>query len=131
MGGFSNSKIGSFGNLASAVTVAASSFEMKITNPQPFVDQIEHSRWEQIKGKGSLRSVPGPSPKYVEPPIATATKEVQKEPATPKEQEDLPVEQLSASSGNLVSGIRSSRSEELYGKVYRLEDFIDTDAVIN
>lgn len=127
----SNSMIGSFGNLASAATVAASSFEMKITNPQPFVDQIEPSRWEQMKGRGSLRSVPGPSPKYVEPPVATATEEIPEPSGPPREQEELAVEQLSASEDNVARETGSSQSkEDIHGKVYRLEDFIDTDAVI-
>lgn len=115
---------GSSGNLASAATVAASSFEMKITNPQPFVDQIDASRWDQMKGRGSLRSVAGPSPKYVEP-AAMTTKETQKGSA-PVEQEDLAVEELPVSGSDVVS---SSKSKGIQGKVYRLEDFVDTDAV--
>ena len=76
---------------------------MKITNPQPFVDQIDHSRWEQMKGRGSLRSDPGPSPKYVEPPVAAATKVVPKGSVPLKtEQEDLIIEHLGASGGDVA-----------------------------
>jgi len=34
---------GSFANITSVAAVAASSFEMKVTDPKPFLDKIEHS----------------------------------------------------------------------------------------
>ncbi|KAI9295859.1 3-isopropylmalate dehydrogenase [Neoconidiobolus thromboides FSU 785] len=57
---------GSIGNLASAATVAASSFEMKITDPRPFLDTIDRERYEQMleiwlaKGEPIVLSEPNP-----------------------------------------------------------------------
>jgi hypothetical protein len=42
---------GAFGNLASAVTVAASSFDMKVTNPAPLLDFIDMARVDAILGR--------------------------------------------------------------------------------
>ncbi|CAK7234873.1 hypothetical protein SBRCBS47491_009096 [Sporothrix bragantina] len=63
---------GSIGNLASAATVAASSFNMAVTNPQSLIDQIPPERWEALKGRGSLSAAPLRSePDWVEPASST------------------------------------------------------------
>jgi len=41
---------GSIANLSSAATVAASSFEMKITDPRPYLDQIDRKKFDSLRG---------------------------------------------------------------------------------
>ncbi|SPO07049.1 probable aconitase family protein [Cephalotrichum gorgonifer] len=113
---------GSIGNLASAATVAASSFDMKITDPQPLIDLIDQVRWDQLKGRGSLRSVTprGSEPRYVEPC------------GLDNDHRDTPgVGTTLSSSGPSPNGPLSFQEGEeiISGKVNRLGDFIDTDAL--
>ncbi|KAI0006237.1 hypothetical protein F4779DRAFT_597114 [Xylariaceae sp. FL0662B] len=116
---------GAIGNLASAATVAASSFSMKITNPQRLVDQIDPERWESLKGKGSLRTIAGPEPDYVEPaspppspPPATKPPSIDKYPSPNVQSHSSKVRDLEPKRGRMIRG-----------KVFRLGDFIDTDAL--
>ncbi|KAK5996401.1 Putative aconitate hydratase [Cladobotryum mycophilum] len=94
---------GSIGNLASAATVAASSFDMKVTNPQSLIDQIPLERWEALTGRGSLRK-------------STARKG-----------------QREATIGVRTIGdpsLENARQERrIQGKVQRLGHFVDTDAL--
>ncbi|KAI1083697.1 hypothetical protein F5B20DRAFT_528141 [Whalleya microplaca] len=112
---------GSIGNLGSAATVAASSFSMRITNPQSLIDHIDPVYWGSLKGRGSLRNSAGPEPDYVEPaspPPAT------KLPDVPQ---NLSPNASSHSSEALHLG--HERGPVIRGKVYQLGDFIDTDAL--
>lgn len=96
---------------------------MTITSPDSLVAQIADSVWEKVKGKGSLHdSIPLPEPHWVEPPGAdadegseVASPEAGDKPDESENGDDSPAE--TASLGTIKS------------KVYRLGDFVDTDAV--
>ena len=116
---------GSIGNLASAATVAASSFGMSIKDPQELIDRIDPVRWESLKGRGSLQAKKGVEPQYVEPPRGpndegnggrsnkeTADAGTAPEPDGPQKVEN-----------------GSKRDRTISGRVQMLGDFIDTDAV--
>ncbi|EHK47694.1 hypothetical protein TRIATDRAFT_44417 [Trichoderma atroviride IMI 206040] len=105
---------GSIGNLASAATVAASSFSMAVANPQHFIDQIPAERWELMTGRGSLRGMSsGQEPNWVEPasPGEAATSESELKKADESGQQD------------------KSENAIIRGKIQRLGDFVDTDAL--
>ncbi|KAG0074772.1 hypothetical protein BGZ92_003201 [Podila epicladia] len=97
---------GAIGNLASAATVAASSFDMKIRNPRDLLDSIDRARYEEMleqwieKGKPVVYSEPVPI--YYDPKNTDASL-----PAPPP-----------------------SFSATITGRVQRFEDNIDTDAII-
>ncbi|KAG0246286.1 Isocitrate/isopropylmalate dehydrogenase-domain-containing protein [Mortierella sp. GBAus27b] len=97
---------GAIGNLASAATVAASSFDMKIRNPRDLMDAIDRTRYEEMlemwieKGKPVVYSEPAPI--YYDE--KTADKSLPPPPP--------------------------SFSATIKGKVQRFEDHIDTDAII-
>ncbi|KAI0477507.1 hypothetical protein GGR56DRAFT_637653 [Xylariaceae sp. FL0804] len=148
---------GSIGNLASAATVAASSFDMRTTSPNELVASIPEEQWERVRGKGSLPfssslatavTGPRPEPDWVEPaepePAATAEggeavvdDEDEDDGETTPDGDDAQEggkdddgggdggdgeeEEDAATSGLLQSTIRST--------VYRLGDFVDTDAL--
>ncbi|KAG0261733.1 hypothetical protein DFQ27_002788 [Actinomortierella ambigua] len=98
---------GAIGNLASAATVAASSFDMKIRNPRDLLDSIDRARYEEMleiwleKGKAVVYSEPAPIFADSDQSKASSL------PAPPP-------------SFNAV----------IKGKVQRFEDNIDTDAII-
>ncbi|UKZ95721.1 uncharacterized protein TrAFT101_010537 [Trichoderma asperellum] len=122
---------GSIGNLASAATVAASSFLMAVTNPQHFIDQIPAERWEMMTGRGSLKGISsGQEPNWVEPASPG-------EGATNEGGVDA---NLLATSISQASDINKTETNEsvkndgnadtiIRGKVQRLGDFVDTDAL--
>ena len=98
---------------------------MKITSPQPLIDLIDKKRWDQIKGRGSLKVFNGSEPSYVEPPRYDV------------EGQDLdgPVA-ATTTTETLRNGLRVEEANialasegNISGKVQRLGDFIDTDAV--
>ncbi|KAG0015214.1 hypothetical protein BGZ80_009972 [Entomortierella chlamydospora] len=97
---------GAIGNLASAATVAASSFDMKIRNPRDLLDSIDRARYEEMlemwieKGKAVVYSEP--SPIYYNEKT---------------DGQDLPPPP-------------PSFSATIKGRVQRFEDNIDTDAII-
>ncbi|KAK1238937.1 hypothetical protein MKX08_005998 [Trichoderma sp. CBMAI-0020] len=125
---------GSIGNLASAATVAASSFSMAVANPQHFIDQIPAERWEFMTGRGSLKGVSsGQEPNWVEPASPGE--------AAPSESE-LVVDQLAISTlqGNETINTSEKKTGDskqqdkrdnatIHGKIQRLGDFVDTDAL--
>lgn len=108
---------GSIGHIASAATVAASSFEMKITDPQKLLASIDLDRWQSLKGTRPLTVPSNGSPVYVEPSGS----------------QNLPSYSQNSICSNTESAhkddIGSSGKDLLKGKVQRLGDFIDTDAV--
>jgi aconitase A len=105
---------GSIGNLASAATVAASSFDMKATDPTDLIQQIDMERWTNLRHYKSIeeRSI---SITYVEP--AGETEEVRD--ALEAELVEKPESEP----------LQTSSSAKIVGKVQRLGDMIDTDAV--
>jgi aconitate hydratase/homoaconitate hydratase len=95
---------GSLANLASAATVAASSVEMKMADPRPFLARIDQARFEKILGRDSEATLP--EIRGVEPEI---------EVAGPKKT-------------RAAAATASARVIE--GRVQRFADHIDTDAII-
>lgn len=107
---------------------------MAVTNPQHFIDQIPAKRWELMTGRGSLKGLSsGQEPNWVEPASPGE--------ATPGESE-LGVNQLaiSTSQGNEAINISEKVNDEseqrdvnenkiIHGKIQRLGEFVDTDAV--
>ncbi|PWY90353.1 aconitase family protein [Aspergillus sclerotioniger CBS 115572] len=91
---------GSIGNLASAATVAASSFDMKLRDPHEFLSAIDLERWHSLRGISVSATEPAEDQlTYVEPNGSDATTNT------------------------------NSDTDILTGKVQRLGDFIDTDAL--
>ncbi|GES65506.1 aconitase family protein [Aspergillus terreus] len=109
---------GSFGNLASAATVAASSFEMALNDPGVLLDQIDLERWHSLRGISAecaeWRHTDGPT--YVEPSSYSAGEMHNTAPSNPSSE---PPDLSSAGEGGNV----------MTGRIQRLGDFIDTDAL--
>jgi hypothetical protein len=107
---------GSIGHITSAAAVAASSFDMKITNPNQYLESIDIQRLRQLLSKSdSAEEEPKPNVTYVEPAEAQA------------EQAEQP-----PSANNNAQGTTDAQTpvnEEISGKIQRLGDFVDTDAV--
>ncbi|KKK20509.1 aconitase family protein [Aspergillus rambellii] len=111
---------GSIGNLASAATVAASSFEMKVRDPQEFLDDIDLDRWHCLRGIS-----PAPAEFHAEQGV------------TYVEPSGLSVGESRSSKEKLESSLQEEGESTLSnphgdimaGKVQRLGDFIDTDAL--
>jgi len=94
---------GSIAWLASAATVAASSFDLQVTDPRPLMAHIDVERWHQlIAPKSNLPTV------------------VQ---SKPQPQQNLPAPAEEKGNGKLAAKIISGRAQ-LFG------DHIDTDAII-
>ncbi|KAI1340845.1 3-isopropylmalate dehydratase large subunit 2 [Xylariaceae sp. FL0016] len=111
---------GSLGNLASAATVAASSFDMRITSPNDLVAKISDEKWKELRGKGSLSGSPSTEPSWVEPP----------EPAESSvKNEAIEPQSLGKDTSQADTVSRSGRLADIRSKIYRLGDFIDTDAL--
>ena len=109
---------GSIGNLASAATVAASSFEMKLKDPHEFLETIDLERWHTLRGFSvSATDSTQDHISYMEP-SGSATAETKNVGPT-----DVKLEVDTSETAD------SSSSDVMTGKVQRLGDFIDTDAV--
>jgi aconitase A len=106
--------VGSIGNLASAATVAASSFEMKATDPTLLIKNIDLDRWANLRRHKSIEEKMS-TITYVEP-----AGETEKAPKTPE-----------AEANSKIEGKQSATtsSADIVGKVLRLGEMIDTDAV--
>jgi 3-isopropylmalate dehydratase small subunit len=105
---------GAIGSIASAVTVAASSFNMTITDPSSLLDDIDLDRLHDILG--TAREVRMPL-HYVEPPAASVP---------PSQKHHL---ESTQNSKEAVAPTRPKVSRIITGKVQTLGDFIDTDAL--
>ncbi|KAM0815603.1 putative Aconitase/3-isopropylmalate dehydratase large subunit alpha/beta/alpha domain-containing protein [Seiridium cardinale] len=104
---------GSIGSLASAVTVAASSFDMAITDPTPLLDEIDSRRLEAYLNQSKVvRTLP----LYVEP--GTRGMGPAQSPSFIAPQPRVNVTRPSP-----------KPTPEIVGKVLTLGDFIDTDAL--
>ncbi|KAJ2610927.1 hypothetical protein H4S08_003401 [Coemansia sp. RSA 1365] len=110
---------GSIANLASAATVAASSFGMKVTNPRELLDLIDHERYRKMLDvwldKGGYVSVSEPNPKLEQTRDETIS--------------SRNTDSVGASSAD-ASGQPADTSNLITGKVQRFGDNIDTDAII-
>ncbi|CAI4214289.1 unnamed protein product [Parascedosporium putredinis] len=119
--------VGSIGNLASAATVAASSFSMSITDPQPLIDMIDSGRWDAIKGRGSLKPWTSSEPLYVDPPEC-ATEGLGTGDGKGVDAESVSLEHPDQATGP-TPGVPERTGDCIKGKIQRLGDFVDTDAV--
>lgn len=96
--------------------MAASSFDMKVTNPRDYLSKIDMKRFEQLLSKprlpamGSKRSIT-----YVEPPEVQESSS--EEPVALTDEQKAP------------SDSQKKEATEISGKIQRLGDFVDTDAV--
>ena len=107
--------LGSIGHITSAAAVAASSFDMQITNPKKYLERVDIQRLRQLLSKSADGDNCEVSDiKYVEP-AEGRTRAVEAAPT--------------ASSIEADSGSHDPMNEEIQGKVQRLGDFVDTDAV--
>ncbi len=107
---------GSIGHITSAAAVAASSFDMEVTSPRDYLKGIDPQRLKQLLSKSEdTKMQDEPSIEYVEPAD------------TP----DGHSERSDSINNNTKSGVtsQSSPNEEFNGRIQRLGDFVDTDAV--
>lgn len=114
--------IGSFGNICSAATVAASSFSMSLTDPRPFLAEIDPQSYSTLLKRCQKPQKPkqaGTLPEessevqYVEPNIAYGA----------------PCKDFSGTATSDEIAESSPVSAVVKGKAYALGDFVDTDAV--
>lgn len=121
---------GSIGSLASAVTVAASSLRMKITDPRPFLEEIDQDRLHDILGYRP-KSASTSSPIYVEPNDHEREKSTEQIGGMPTDTTSSKFgEEAALVNAPIISEIEPAPSNYLIqGRVQRLGDFIDTDAV--
>lgn len=104
--------IGSIGHLGSAATVAASSFSMRLTDPLELLSGIDMTHWNIIRGTA-------------ESPVRTSASFL-----TYVEPSGYHVSPERCDSMNQSHEVRTAPSlDTITGKVQRLGDFIDTDAV--
>jgi aconitase A len=106
--------VGSIGNLASAATVAASSFDMQAADPTSLIKNIDVERWAKLRRQKSIEDKTSPVT-YVEP--ARESEEAREEPEA---ESDSAIE---------AKPTTTNSTADLVGKVQRLGDMIDTDAV--
>lgn len=111
--------IGAIGNLAAAITVAASSFSMTITDPLPLLRMIDQGIWSKYKTlsarkkKGDL-SAGLSTPVYMQP-------DFRQRPASTTETRD--------STTSKPTCKRQPKQSQIKSRVAMLGDFVDTDAV--
>ncbi|KAH8820276.1 aconitase family protein [Xylogone sp. PMI_703] len=110
---------GAIGHISSAATVAASSFSMKITNPRFLLDEIDKDQLAKALGIKSP-SIYRTQPRYVEPGAVDL-----------KANPDIKVELSQSGKREVqVPATAPGVNRDIHkGKVQRLEDFIDTDAL--
>ncbi|CAM1505960.1 Fc.00g115970.m01.CDS01 [Cosmosporella sp. VM-42] len=106
---------GSFANLASAITVAASSFSMTVTDPSPLLKEIDLEIWgryEDVVGRKSGREKSNEDlvvPEYLEPNFThTVGRKI---------------------ADSAVKRKEVKKKEPIQSRVVTLGDFIDTDAL--
>ncbi|OLL24270.1 putative aconitate hydratase [Neolecta irregularis DAH-3] len=104
---------GSIGNLASAATVAASSFNMKIANPRVLLDSIDRARYSRIREAWSEGNLPKIT---ISEPMPTPVENAKLEDVVDSIQK--------------VSDGETKQKRVISGKVQRFEENVDTDAII-
>lgn len=102
---------------------------MEVTNPQPLIDQIPLSRWEDLKGRGSIRNTNAHAtalPDYVHPAELRQTSEQ----GGGIEEKTNSSHAVSETTRPIDENQKSTHSENfIQGKIQKLGDFVDTDAV--
>lgn len=106
---------GSIGNLASAATVAASSFDMKASDPTSLIEAIDLERWNQLRRYKPADEDSKPGITYVEP-------------AGGAEEGTGVAANVEQAAENTVTS-STTKSANIVGKVQKLGDMVDTDAV--
>ncbi len=110
--------LGSFGNICSAATVAASSFSMTLTDPRPFLAEVDHELYNSLlktcqkprkTKQAAISTEHAPSLQFLEPHISHG----------------LPSQMASAT----TTPENSPAAAVIKSKAYALGDFVDTDAV--
>lgn len=124
---------GAIGHLASAATVAASSFNMTITDPQELIGKIPKTRWQSFKDRGPIPSSVTnvmAQPEYVHPAQSAARSN---DNGSVSERCGLPTDKVltkeTAMLNEDASAKQSSNQKVVSGRIQRLGDFVDTDAV--
>lgn len=104
---------------------------MSIQDPRQLMEQIDPARWESLKGRGSLQATKGEEPHYLEPFCSEAPACVQSGlPVVTERVLVNPAGDLAQTNGlEAISSISNDSTKLISGKVQRLGDFIDTDAV--
>lgn len=101
---------------------------MAVTNPQHFIDQISTERWEMMAGRGSLRGISSTQePNWVEP--ASPSEAVTNEGVVDVNQLAMPTSQGDEINEKKTNESGGNANAIIRGKVQRLGDFVDTDAV--
>ena len=128
---------GSVGHITSAATVAASSFDMRITNPLSLLNAIDPQRLADCLGSGKLTARTTPL-QYYEPGFEAA-KDADAEESAVKDTKSVARARETVyvtSTSNEPSALPSASAGEAKtpssikkGKVQRLGDFVDTDAL--
>ncbi|KAJ2981401.1 hypothetical protein NUW58_g6697 [Xylaria curta] len=140
---------GSIGNIAAAATVAASSFTMRITDPQPLLDQIDPAELTRYLQYNAIKDSPEMLEKFhLENESRSRTAGMQtgaisfSEPygidaerdtlstETGRQSTPLPRTTAAAVENQSLTQSGPSVTAPIKGKVLRLGDFIDTDAII-
>jgi len=107
------------------VSVAASSFDMKITDPKPLLDELDLNRLNHLLRPNSKKSVKR-GPTYEEPSSSVSTSNDTASVSKPQE---------TSSNSTVAAPPTEDASQPLEstdiirGRVQKLGDFIDTDAV--
>jgi hypothetical protein len=107
---------------------------MAVTNPQHFIDQIPAKRWGLMTGRGSLKGVLSEQePNWVEPasPGEAATNGAKLDvnhSSTPTSQgkESINIIEQKKDGSEQKGG---NDNTSIHGRIQRLGDFVDTDAV--
>jgi hypothetical protein len=96
---------------------------MKVTNPKPFLDQLDMDRLKEILGNG-LKELIITGPKYVEPNGRGSLKSSDDALASESQSD-----KSSTNPAGRPASQKTETSDVILGKIQRLGDFIDTDAV--
>ena len=112
--------------------MAASSFDMTITDPKPLLDAVDLTKLQEILGRNAL---PSPGLKYVEPGTGQAPKS--SDVAKNVSEGNLSEAQLLTRAVKEGEVLKSQEDENepkslpktIKGRIQRLGDFIDTDAL--
>ncbi|MCJ1229307.1 hypothetical protein MMC12_005972 [Toensbergia leucococca] len=109
---------GSFANIASAATVAASSFNMEITDPRTFLAEVDMKLYDEYRARSdnTSRTV---SRVEDQPPIEYV------EPNMNRQSED----QISPATHSTKEAPKALSQDPIKSKVVTLGEFIDTDAL--
>lgn len=104
--------VGSIANIASAATVAASSFSMSLTNPQDVLDRIDFTAYDSMRAYWKDEAISPPPYSDPRPPLSQP-----------------PVSSPSASQTSSTSPSKSLPAI-ISGTIQRFGDDVDTDSVI-